>query len=233
MAGLSVDKVLKLARKYTSNIATSAEVWLARLEVESRFSSREDVEQAWSDARKSVHGAADELERVWLWGLQRDGMEEKRQIHKRLLHESMRDSSKSDMHEILLVQYVALHVAVPSGTGRQTAGQRIRFIHEIAREYHPSAKVWAKMFSLEAEDGDTGLGQVLQEVFELWRTKDEIEATVTWGRWLLRNGRGKEAMEAMVRARSSLHGTDRTRFETRWKVTLDEEAEDAVKVFEE
>jgi U3 small nucleolar RNA-associated protein 6 len=78
-------KVLKFAQKYTSNIPKSAEVWLARLDAEKRFSSREAVEQAWTEARKSVEGTADDLGPVWVWGLELyelDSTDERRQIHK-------------------------------------------------------------------------------------------------------------------------------------------------------
>ena len=83
--GLSPAKVLKFARKYTSNVPTSVEVWLERLTAERRFSSSEDVEQAWSEARRSVEGTVDGVKSIWVWGLEQctsDGMEEKRQIHK-------------------------------------------------------------------------------------------------------------------------------------------------------
>ena len=121
------------------------------------------------------------------------------------------------MHEMVLMKYAALHVA---GSDRLSIGERIQFVREIAREYHATAKLWRAVFSSEVERKDGG--RVLQEVFELWRKKDEVEATVAWGKWLLTNDRGKEAMGVMVRARSSLKEADRRELEQRWKVTLDE-----------
>jgi len=140
-----------------------------------------------------------------------------------LLQESMRDSSRSDIHEILLMQYATLHVG---GSDRPVVGERIRFVRETAGEYLATARVWGNIFLLEAAAGDDAAerGGVLQEVYELWRQKDVVEATVAWGRWLLMNGRGKEAMNVVVRARGSLKETERSALEKRWKVTLDEEA---------
>jgi hypothetical protein len=47
------------------------------------------------------------------------------------------------------------------------------------------------------------------------------------------NGRGKEAINVVVRARGSLKETERSALEKRWTATLDEEAEDVVKNVEE
>ena len=80
----SPTKVLKFVRKYTDDIPASAEVWLARLDAEKRFASREDVEQAWSDARNSVKGTSGDLEKVWVWGLDQyssDGTEDRQRIY--------------------------------------------------------------------------------------------------------------------------------------------------------
>jgi U3 small nucleolar RNA-associated protein 6 len=80
----SPAKVLKLARRYTSEIPRSADVWLVRLAAEKHFATREEVEQAWSDARNSAEGTTDEVERVWVWGLTHytgDEMEERLRVH--------------------------------------------------------------------------------------------------------------------------------------------------------
>lgn len=80
----SPAKVLKLVRRYTSELPRSAEVWLARLAAEKHFATREEIEHAWSNARNSVEGTPDEVERVWVWGLARytrDEMEERLRIH--------------------------------------------------------------------------------------------------------------------------------------------------------
>lgn len=78
-------KVLKLARKYSSEIPDSVEVWLARLTAEKQYASRKEVEQAWADARDSVQGTSEDLERVWMWGLEQyvddDEVEDMRRIH--------------------------------------------------------------------------------------------------------------------------------------------------------
>lgn len=129
------------------------------------------------------------------------------------------------MHENLLMEYATLHVH-----GRGALGERLRFVRETAREFLATARVWAKVFWFEIENQDDQVGEVLREVFELWCQKDAVNATVAWGKWLLGNDRGKEAMEVVVRVRCSLKETERQELEKRWQVTLDEEA---VKVIEE
>ena len=77
-------RILKLARKYTSKSPKSASIWLARLDAEKRFSQRGDIEKAWADARSSVVGNVDDVEKVWMWGLDlysTDEMEDQLKIH--------------------------------------------------------------------------------------------------------------------------------------------------------
>ena len=130
------------------------------------------------------------------------------------------------MHEILLMQYATLHVDASS---RKTVGDHC--VRQIASKYLATARVWAKVFSLEVENGDSY--RLLQEIYELWGQKDEVEATVAWGKWLLIHGRGKEATAVVVKARSSLKEIERMELERRWTVVLDEGNEDIDKVVEE
>ena len=126
----------------------------------------------------------------------------------------MRDSSRSGVHETLLMQYATLHV---DGNNIKLLGERVR---KMATEYLATARVWAKVFSLLVEN--SAEHKMFQEVYEMWREKDSIEATIAWGRWLLMNGRGKEATAVVVRARSCLKEPERMELEKQWAVTLDE-----------
>lgn len=129
------------------------------------------------------------------------------------------------MHERLLMQYATLHVEEKN---RQNVGVRIQVVRRIATGYLPTARVWSKIFSLEAEKGEDdteGTAAFLQEVFELWRKKNGLEATVAWGRWLLRHGRGKDATAIVVRTRSWLDQTERMELEKQWTAILEEEVE--------
>ncbi|KAH9855257.1 U3 small nucleolar RNA-associated protein 6-domain-containing protein [Lenzites betulinus] len=63
----SPEKILRVARKYTTRAPSRAHVWLARLDAEKQFAQPADVDSAWRSAREHVQGAG--LEDVWLWGL--------------------------------------------------------------------------------------------------------------------------------------------------------------------
>jgi len=115
------------------------------------------------------------------------------------------------------MQYATLHV---DGNNME---ERVR---KMAAKYLATAKLWAKVFSLLVENGAEH--KTFQKVYEMWREKDSIEATIAWGRWLLMNGRGKEATAVVVRARSCLKESETVELEKRWAVTLDEEREGVV-----
>ncbi|KAF7979883.1 hypothetical protein HWV62_40667 [Athelia sp. TMB] len=212
--------ILKLARKYTSDVPTSHEVWLARLHAEERLASRKEAEWAWSAARASVVGTPEDVQSVWMWGLPlyaSDGFESRREIHEvlqQLLRESMRDSSRSDVHEMLLISYATLHVEIDSSK----SGDCMR---KIGTAYLPTARVWASVFSSEAARGDVADDRLLRDIFDFWRKKAGLEATIAWGRWLLKNGRGKEASRLVVGARAYLDEAACLDLEKQWTAALD------------
>lgn len=112
--------------------------------------------------------------------------------------------------------------ATSAGAERQEAKARGAIMRHVAHAYLPTARVWARVFELEAETGWESDAIVLSEVYEHWRRKDGLEATVAWGGWLLKRGKGKEAKEVVVGARSWLGEEERTELERRWAVILDE-----------
>jgi len=73
--GNGPEKVINTARKYTSKVPNSSQVWLARLEAEKAFTraggseGRMSVESAWREARGSVAGREEDVLKVWIWGL--------------------------------------------------------------------------------------------------------------------------------------------------------------------
>lgn len=64
------SKVLKLARKHSAQLSSSAEYWLARLATEKALSQSEDsVRDVWTLARAQVSGDDEGVRNVWTWGL--------------------------------------------------------------------------------------------------------------------------------------------------------------------
>lgn len=77
-----------------------------------------------------------------------------------------------------------------------------------------TGKVWQKMFHLEAEENGSAI--VLEEIYELWRTANVVEATIAWAEWLLKNGKGKEASVLIVRSKGSVGQKEQEEMETQW-----------------
>jgi hypothetical protein len=64
------EKILRTVRKVAcKGKTTSGDVWIARLEAESRFGSQGEAETAWADARRNVRGG--KAHEVWMWGVDR------------------------------------------------------------------------------------------------------------------------------------------------------------------
>lgn len=137
-----------------------------------------------------------------------------RVLLQQLLTESMRDSSRSDVHETLLISYANLHVEIDSTN-------RGGFIRKVGTAYLPTARVWANIFISEAAKGPAADYKILRDVFEFWRKKAGLEATIAWGRWLLTNGRGMEASSLVVGARTYLDEAACMGLEKQWTAALD------------
>ncbi|OJT06317.1 hypothetical protein TRAPUB_2830 [Trametes pubescens] len=119
------EKILHVSRKYTTRAASSAPMWLARLDAERHFAQPDDVARAWSAARENVEG--DGLADVWLWGLgsqdvrhtnasgtleenAEDDVIKDVEVLEHLLPESKRirqPAAASAIHEVLLMRYAA------------------------------------------------------------------------------------------------------------------------------
>jgi len=140
----------------------------------------------------------------------------------------MRNASLGGLHETLLMSYVQVthEVQRKPGTGLTSdqSSDLAKWLHSIrhmASAYLTSGAVWQKVFTtLEGEEkwgsGPDGKTQVLGEVYEKWRRKDAVEATLEWARWLLGNGKGKEAAEAVVVCGRSVGEEERAELEKRW-----------------
>ena len=116
---------------------------------------------------------------------------------------------------------------------------RLARVRRIGTAFVPSARVWAEVFAQEAGGAAAGSrlalrsnhsyagprpdddARVLRAVYEFWRQKDGVEATIAWATWLLRSGDGREAVAVVARARSVLGDGPGAEVERRWKAVLD------------
>ncbi|KAI9067095.1 hypothetical protein FKP32DRAFT_1564309 [Trametes sanguinea] len=104
---------------------------------------------------------------------------------------------------------------------------RLARVRRLGTAYAPTARVWAEVFqqesqsqSMEPSNGE-GDARVLGAVYEFWRQVDGVEATAAWATWLLRRGRGTEAVAVVGRARSVLGEQAGAEVERRWKAIID------------
>lgn len=103
------------------------------------------------------------------------------------------------VHEILLMGYVE-EWAQPN-TGQLISDQEnksARWLDSICHmdgAYLTTGRVWQKVFKTmeESEVEDEEKKQILGIVYEKWRRMEEKEARKEWRRWLVENGKGKEA----------------------------------------
>ncbi|KAI0373390.1 hypothetical protein BV20DRAFT_962522 [Pilatotrama ljubarskyi] len=133
----------------------------------------------------------------------------------------------------------------------EPAEARLARVRRLGTAHAPSARVWAEVFRQESEgyhhaldlhasgsgsaadaDADADV-RVLGAVYEFWRQHDGVEATAAWAAWLLRSGRGKEAVAVVGRARSVLGDAAGEEVERRWKAILDGPDEDAAEEAED
>ncbi|KAF8653585.1 hypothetical protein AX16_003863 [Volvariella volvacea WC 439] len=254
LEGRDPAKVLSICRKYTSKAPRSADVWMGRLAAERMFGDRSEesrriVDDSWREARRSVVGTIEELERVWTWGLlAEDTFDARRRVHEELLKESLRDSSLHGLHEKLLMQYVRMMHEAPANSGSgltsdQRVGVRTRWlgtVRHMSNYYHASGKVWQRVFELLSDewekDKDSTEGndrykvnkaerkveeQVMKEIHENWRKEETVEATLALAGWQIKQGKGKEATDLVVRTGGSIGQEERRRLENGWREAMD------------
>ncbi|KAG7090891.1 hypothetical protein E1B28_009970 [Marasmius oreades] len=205
------EKVLLIAKRYTSRVPEAPSVWLARLTAVRDLG--EAVEEVWMEARGCVSVSQEETLTVWTWGLSSLPQQRKRQVHEELLRESIGDSGLQGVHEELLMSYVSLLAGqeVPPATeeaadhnlgvtndSKSHAESWKRGIRYMQRTCFPSGRVWQQAF-MRSKQGCVG-EDMLRDIYECWRRGEEEDATVEWARWLLENGKGKAATDVILRS---------------------------------
>ncbi|GAW00323.1 u3 small nucleolar rna-associated protein 6 [Lentinula edodes] len=195
-------KALDTAKRYTSRVPESASVWIARLTAMKALD--ENIDAVWREARRSVSPKDENFAHVWTWGISEDMVHDERlRVYEVLLNESVGDSS---LQEHLLLGYVAALMSAKALNLQKLRHMQGRFLN--------TGKVWQKMFHLEAEENGSAI--VLEELYELWRTANVVEATIAWAEWLLKNGKGKEASVLIVRSKGSVGQKEQEEMETQW-----------------
>ncbi|KAK0437529.1 U3 small nucleolar RNA-associated protein 6-domain-containing protein [Armillaria borealis] len=206
--GAGGSRVVEKARKYTSRCPQAASVWLERLAMEKQHGSRETVEKAWEEARRSVAGSEVEIASVWQWGLENCGaisMEHLAQLHEASTLQGLAKESMGmgilAVHEMILMRYVTVlykdRTVPKSGqsSDQQTKRSEWDRVRHMDDAYLTTGKIWGEVFRLEAQAGKE---EMLEEVYQVWRRKDGETASMEWAKWLLEHGKGKKASAIML-----------------------------------
>ncbi|KAJ3922273.1 U3 snoRNP protein [Lentinula edodes] len=215
-------KALDTAKRYTSRVPESASVWIARLTAMKALD--ENIDAVWREARRSVSPKDENFAHVWTWGISEDMVHDERL---RVYEVSFRKESivgDSSLQEHLLLGYVAALMVsrstpVSGDDSDQVANKsakalNLQKLRHMQGRFLNTGKVWQKMFHLEAEENGSAI--VLEELYELWRTANVVEATIAWAEWLLKNGKGKEASVLIVRSKGSVGQKEQEEMETQW-----------------
>ncbi|KAJ3929110.1 MAG: U3 snoRNP protein [Lentinula lateritia] len=215
-------KALDTAKRYTSRVPESASVWIARLTAMKALD--ENIDAVWREARRSVSPKDEHFAHVWTWGISEDMVHDERL---RVYEVSFRKESivgDSSLQEHLLLGYVAALMVsrstpISGDDSDQVANKsakalNLQKLRHMQGRFLNTGKVWQKMFHLEAEENGSAI--VLEEIYELWRTANVVEATIAWAEWLLKNGKGKEASVLIVRSKGSVGQKEQEEMETQW-----------------
>ncbi|KAI0688035.1 U3 small nucleolar RNA-associated protein 6-domain-containing protein [Cytidiella melzeri] len=213
--------ISKLGRRYTSSLParTNARVWLARFGVEKALNVDEgERKNSYREARAVVQGGDDVLD-VWLWGLSESELDHSRKtLALKLLSESLRMQdapSFRTVHDGLLRQYASL-------SSHMLPASRLTFFRDLTTSYLPDSSTFEACFHDEKALSSRESAEVLSEIYESWRRRDAVRATLAWAGWLVENGKGKEAGDVVQRARTDVGvGERRQALDEGWRAALE------------
>lgn len=183
LEGVGSAKVLLRCRNYSTKAPKSAEVWLGRLAVERHLEAdAKTVERAWRQARISVEGTREEVEKVWLWGVVGDRAERQRTLES-LLPESIVIGQW--LHERLLISYVGTVREGVEGTGGEQWG---KWVGGLREQYLMTSTTWRAVFEAGILLSECGtVRDAAQVVYLHWRLHDQPEAEAQWRQFVENN----------------------------------------------
>jgi U3 small nucleolar RNA-associated protein 6 len=134
------------------------------------------------------------------------------EIEQMLLRESRQDAEDAGIHREISQRYLTL---VYGGRSELSADSRA-MRHMVSTHVIRTGEVCRRLFELEGDELEGGDEKFLRDTYARWREEDVVSATVAWGMWLLKQGRGKEASDVLVNGRGAVTGEVRARLEEEW-----------------
>lgn len=124
-----------------------------------------------------------------------------------------------NVHDSLLERYsTALqHIA--------SSEDRLSYFRRVSTSYLLASDALRAFFESEAshvgEDAKPS-AELLKEIYLAWRRRDIVDASLAWARWLLSQGRGRDASDLIQRARAEVDGPSRQTLEDAWRHVVNE-----------
>lgn len=100
---------------------------------------------------------------------------------------------------------------------------RLAHFRRVLSSYLPDAQALQAFFQSEASlSQEAASPEVLKEIYQVWRRRDTIGASLAWAAWLVQRGQGKEASEVVQSSRTEVSGdgAQRQRLEDEWREVL-------------
>lgn len=119
------------------------------------------------------------------------------------------------IHDSLLSHAVGLikHYSEPK--------TRLMVFRRVTQATLPDASTFEAAFVSETSLSPADQSEdLLKEIYNAWRRRDVVTASLTWAQWLLRKGRGEEARGVIQRAVAEA-GDQGQRLNDEWRRVLD------------
>lgn len=118
-------------------------------------------------------------------------------IYKRILRETLRQDHIPELHPTVLGSYYEYLLSRQP----ETTDSHISILEPIISTYSPSHEFYQRAFDIIATRSPNPEAD-LQKVYTRWRASsrsntDKVGATLQWADWLLENGEGKKAYDAV------------------------------------
>lgn len=126
------------------------------------------------------------------------------------------------VHDGLLQHYVSTVFSSQS-----TAQQRLAAFRTLVASYLPDSPTFEECFRLETSLSSPSSAiddaVLLKEIYDIWRRRDALRATLAYAGWLVSVGKGKEASDVIQRSRAEVGaGEKRQALDEGWRRALDQ-----------
>jgi len=131
------------------------------------------------------------------WESEESTLQEVDGIYKRILRETLRQDCIPELHPTVLASYYEFLLSRQP----ETTVSHIAILEPIITTYSPSHEFYQRAFDI-ISTRSINPEEDLRKVYMRWRSsarnnRDKVGATLQWADWLMENGQGKKAYDAV------------------------------------